>query len=88
MGKMRSIEKLTAGPIVLPNRLNSITSPRVPEEYTPPQFVRSKAPSVLSSSGMSILKTEASFQLGVNNPYNNLDRTMPAYAPRDIQTRN
>ena len=88
MGKMRKIEKSTAGPIVLPNRLNTITSPRSPEKYTPPQVVRSKAPSVLSSSGLSILKTEASFQSGVNHPYNNLDRAMPAYAPRDIQTRN
>ena len=88
MGKLRKIEKSTAGPIVLPNRLNTITSPRSPEEYTPPQVVRSKAPSVLSSSALSILKTEASFQLGVNNPYNNLERAMPTYVPRDIQTRN
>ena len=88
MGKMRKIEKSTAGPIVLPNRLNTITSPRSPEEYSPPQVVRSKATSFLSSSGLSILKTEASFQSGVNNPYNNLERPMPTYVPRDIQTRN
>ena len=55
--------KYTESPIVIPNKLKAITS-RGPE-WTP-QINRSKPPSILASSALSILGTGASLQPAID----------------------